>query len=461
MAKTSTPKYQLQNGYFPDTGLISKKDLLNFRKEISQKEVKNVTIFIPVIVSDAIIQEKNKFIITDAMDNILKILKNLEDVWDLIIIGVDGASLEEFNTIKNMYKTIDKRFQIIWNDSPEMTKFYKKFSIDKMPPGQRKGRNFWTGIGYSLAVRPYNNIATHDGDIRPEIYDEEFVLRMIYATHPSKSIDFGKAYYARVISNKEGNKNKLLIRARLQRLMMIPMIESLMESKFAENATFRKYLQFLSRVKYQTSGEITLSNELARNISIEGGYRQEISMLKSAFILRDEGFFLKQFDLGVYDHKHQIEGYGDVPKGLQKMSIEIWKAMFTHAFLISKGYESIEKKNYKEFREFINEKNIEDVQKAFLPLANNCVKAYSDFANSNKSEGWDYSTKEEYERTSLFANCMWRAQEVLLLELNTAIDNDKEMEADIQPLPRWKDISEDTVSKLGEIVEKYSPRKKQ
>src|SRR5471032_2392763 len=190
-----------------------------------------------------------------------------------IVIGLDRADRDQFLFAREFFSRLPQRHRILWNDGPRLTALdqeLQKEGLSPMEPG--KGRNVWFCVGYTLASRRTSVVGLHDCDI--VTYSRDMLARLMYpVANPNFHYDFCKGYYARVADGK--------FNGRVGRLLVFPLLKSLQ-------------IVFLSELHRNTATRRICQVDIADN----------------------------------YDHKHQPMSEDDATNGLQRMSIDITKALY-------------------------------------------------------------------------------------------------------------------------------------
>lgn len=250
---------------------------------------------------------------TDALQSILSELRNVTYLRE-IIVGIDGANLEQWRTARRTFGQLPQNPTLIWNDSPLMKGLFDQLKAADLDAGSRgKGRNLWMCFGYVLANGLSNTIASHDCDILT--YNREMLARLCYpVAHPSLGFDFCKGYSARFTDRLNG---------RVMRLLFTPLIRS-MESILG----YHPFLNYLDTFRYPLSGEVCLDADTVRRTRIPSDWGVEVGMLAEVYrVSATKG--LCQAELSDrYDHKHQDLSPGDRQRGLSRMATDITKSIF-------------------------------------------------------------------------------------------------------------------------------------
>jgi glucosyl-3-phosphoglycerate synthase len=173
---------------------------------------------------------------TPAMHKIIEELKNVKYLYK-IILGLDKATKEQFEEVKELMSVLPCKVDVLWNDGPRIKELYADLTAEGFPgldtPG--KGRNVWTMIGYGMADKDAYAFALHDCDIVN--YSREIPARLFYPIiHPALDFEFNKGYYSRVTNKLHG---------RATRLLYTPLINALTKV-YGSN----RYLEYMESFRY-------------------------------------------------------------------------------------------------------------------------------------------------------------------------------------------------------------------
>jgi glucosyl-3-phosphoglycerate synthase len=251
---------------------------------------------------------------TAALKNIVKELKGVEYLKQ-IVIGIDHAtSRRDWKKAKKFFSQLPQKPQLLWNNGPRIQKLYKKLEQLDLNAGQPgKGRNVWTCFGYVLASEQAQVVALHDCDILT--YNREILARLCYpVVHPSLGFDFCKGYYARFTNKLNG---------RAMRLLVTPLLRSL-QSIVGPHP----FLVNLDTFRYPLAGEFALDIDLVRRTRIPSDWGIEIALLAEVFRNSAPKAICQSELCDNYDHKHQELSAVDPGKGLNKMAVDISKSIF-------------------------------------------------------------------------------------------------------------------------------------
>jgi glucosyl-3-phosphoglycerate synthase len=251
---------------------------------------------------------------TAALRNIVKELKGVEYLKQ-IVIGIDHAtSRRDWKKAKKFFSQLPQKPQLLWNNGPRIQKLYKKLEQLDLNAGQPgKGRNVWTCFGYVLASEQAQVVALHDCDILT--YNREILARLCYpVVHPSLGFDFCKGYYARFTNKLNG---------RAMRLLVTPLLRSL-QSIVGPHP----FLVNLDTFRYPLAGEFALDIDLVRRTRIPSDWGIEIALLAEVFRNSAPKAICQSELCDNYDHKHQELSAVDPGKGLNKMAVDISKSIF-------------------------------------------------------------------------------------------------------------------------------------
>ncbi|MCW2473862.1 glycosyl transferase [Candidatus Symbiopectobacterium sp. NZEC151] len=232
-----------------------------------------------------------------------------------IVIGLDRADREQFEYARSFFSRLPQRHRILWNDGPRLTALSEELAAKSLAPEEPgKGRNVWFCIGYALASRRSACIALHDCDI--VTYSREMLARLLYpVANPHFHYDFCKGYYARVANRK--------LNGRVGRLLVFPLLKSL--QKVYGNSD---YLDYMRSFRYPLSGEFAMRTHVLNNLRIPSDWGLEIGVLSE--IHRGTATSrICQVDIADnYDHKHQPMSEDNPDSGLQRMAMDITKALY-------------------------------------------------------------------------------------------------------------------------------------
>lgn len=245
------------------------------------------------------------------------ILNELSKVTYLhrIIIGLDRADEEQFRMARSFFSRLPQQHAILWNDSPRMKAFEARLDALGLAPQEAgKGKNVWTCLGYLIACGDSSVVAIHDCDILT--YKHEMLARLVYpVANPGFSYQLSKGFYPRV-----GNGR---LNGRVTRLLVSPLLIAL--KKVIGD---RDYIDYLRSFRYPLSGEFALRTFNLPDLRIPSDWGLEIGVLSEAW--RNLGpHSVCQVEIAdAYDHKHQEVSEDDARTGLNRMSIDICKAIF-------------------------------------------------------------------------------------------------------------------------------------
>ncbi len=231
-----------------------------------------------------------------------------------IVVGIDAATRAEWLKARRFFGQLPQKPVLIWNDGPRMKKLMSRVKTAELSTGTAgKGRNVWTCFGYVLASGQARMVALHDCDIVN--YNRELLARLCYpVAHPDLGFDFCKGYYARVSDRLNG---------RVMRLLVTPLLRAL--RSVVESHPF---LVYLDTFRYPLAGEISMNLELAGRLRIPFDWSLEIGTLAEVFRNAAPRAICQSELCGNYDHAHQILSADDSLRGLNKMAIDIAKAIF-------------------------------------------------------------------------------------------------------------------------------------
>jgi glucosyl-3-phosphoglycerate synthase len=246
-----------------------------------------------------------------------KILGELAQVPYLhrIIIGLDRADEEQYRHARAFFAKLPQEHVVLWNDSPRMKAIgarLEEMGLAPQEPG--KGKNVWTAIGYLIACADSAVMAIHDCDI--VTYDREMLARLVYpVAHPGFSYQLSKGYYPRIGDGKLGG--------RVTRLLVSPLLIAL--KKVIGD---RDYIDYLRAFRYPLSGEFAMRTATLPDLRIPSDWGLEIGVLSEAWRNLGPQAVCQVEIADRYDHKHQEMSQEDAQGGLNRMSIDICKAIF-------------------------------------------------------------------------------------------------------------------------------------
>ncbi|RXJ89723.1 glycosyl transferase [Arcobacter sp. CECT 8983] len=251
---------------------------------------------------------------TPAMAKIIEELKSVKYLYK-IILGLDKATKEQFEEVKELMSVLPCRVDVLWNDGPNIQNLYKKLEeegfLGLQDPG--KGRNVWTMIGYGLTDKDAYAFALHDCDIVN--YSKEIPARLFYPiVHSALDFEFNKGFYSRVTTKLHG---------RATRLLFTPLVNSLVKV-FGSN----RYLEYMASFRYSLSGEFSFIRSLGRGIGISPTWGLEVSTLSEVYKNTSNKRICQTEIMETYEHKHQDLGSSQSGDGIYKMANDIAKTLF-------------------------------------------------------------------------------------------------------------------------------------
>lgn len=251
---------------------------------------------------------------TEAMPNILAELAQVTYLHR-IIIGLDSADESQYRKARTFFEGINQNHIVIWNDSPRMQALGGR--LDDMglaPSEQGKGKNVWSSLGYMLACGDSEVMAIHDCDILT--YSRDMLARLVYpVANPNFPYQVAKGYYPRT----DGTK----LNGRVTRLLVSPLLIALKRV-----IGDRDYLDFLRSFRYPLSGEFAMRSAILPDLRIPSDWGLEIGVLSEAWRNLAPKAVCQVEISDAYDHKHQTLSPEDAHAGLNRMSIDICKAIF-------------------------------------------------------------------------------------------------------------------------------------
>ena len=279
-----------------------------------------------------------------ALPNIIKEISKVKYLNN-IVIGLDKANEEEFKEAKEFFSQLPQKYEILWNDGPNLSALDAQLSKHNLAPQEMgKVRNVLFCMGYILSLGDSEAVALHDCDILT--YNRNLLTRLIYpVANPKFNFDFCKGYYPRVSQTK--------VKGRVSRLLVTPLLRAL-----EKTIGFKEYISFLDSFRYPLAGEFSFRRRVLKDIRIPFDWGLEIGVLSEMY-RNYAGNRLCQVDIAdVYDHKHQNISVEDNSQGLSKMSIDITKAVIRK--LASQGetfsmsiFRSLKATYYREALDFV------------------------------------------------------------------------------------------------------------
>jgi glucosyl-3-phosphoglycerate synthase len=251
---------------------------------------------------------------TPAMHKIIEELKGVKYLYK-VILGLDQATKEQFEEVKELMSVLPMRVDVLWNDGPNIQSIYQELTAAGFPgltqPG--KGRNVWTMIGYGLTDQDAYAFALHDCDIVN--YSREIPARLFFPiVHPALDYEFNKGYYSRVTTKLHG---------RATRLLYTPLIQSLVKI-FGSS----RYLNYMQSFRYSLSGEFSFIRSLGRGVAISPTWGLEVSTLSEVYKNTSNKRICQTEIMESYEHKHQELGNVSSGGGIYKMANDIAKTLF-------------------------------------------------------------------------------------------------------------------------------------
>jgi glucosyl-3-phosphoglycerate synthase len=251
---------------------------------------------------------------TDAMPQILSELAKVKYLHR-IIIGLDRADEAQFRHARKFFDALGQNHMVIWNDSPRMKQMEARLeALGLGPVEQGKGKNVWTSIGYLIGCQDSAVMAIHDCDILT--YTQEMLARLIYPiANPTFPYQMAKGYYARVGADK--------LNGRVTRLLVSPLLIALKRV-----VGDRDYIDYLRSFRYPLSGEFAMRTDILPDLRIPSDWGLEIGVLSEAWRNLAPQAVCQVEIADAYDHKHQSLSPQDANTGLNRMSVDICKALF-------------------------------------------------------------------------------------------------------------------------------------
>lgn len=232
-----------------------------------------------------------------------------------VVIGLDRANEDQFRRARDFFSVLPHTHAVIWNDGPRLSNIDARLEAVGLGPHELgKGKNVWTAIGYLIGCADSAVVALHDCDITT--YDRGMLARLLYpVAHPGFSYKLSKGFYARVGDGK--------MNGRVARLLVSPLLIALKKTMGDSD-----YIDFLRAFRYPLSGEMAMRAALLPDLRIPSDWGLEIGVLSEAWrnLGRNETCQVEIAD--AYDHKHQVVSQEDASTGLNRMSMDICKAVF-------------------------------------------------------------------------------------------------------------------------------------
>jgi glucosyl-3-phosphoglycerate synthase len=232
-----------------------------------------------------------------------------------IIIGLDQADEAQYRHARRFFAKLPQTHVLLWNDSPRMKAIGARLdALGLAPQEPGKGKNVWTAIGYLIACADSAVMAIHDCDI--VTYDREMLARLVYpVAHPGFSYQLSKGYYPRIGDGK--------LNGRVTRLLVSPLLIAL--KKVIGD---RDFIEYLRAFRYPLSGEFAMRAGVLPDLRIPSDWGLEIGVLSEAWRNLSPSSVCQVEIADRYDHKHQKVSRDDSGKGLNRMSVDISKAIF-------------------------------------------------------------------------------------------------------------------------------------
>ncbi|SFB07971.1 glucosyl-3-phosphoglycerate synthase [Poseidonocella pacifica] len=250
----------------------------------------------------------------EALTNILKELSQVSYLHR-IVIGLDQADEAQYRYAREFFSVLPQQHTVIWNDSPRMLQIQSRLEdLGLAPQEPGKGKNVWGCMGYLISCADSAVMAIHDCDILT--YDREMLARLVYpVANPNFSYQLSKGYYPRI--------GGVRMNGRVTRLLVSPMLVSL---KMVIGQ--RDYLDYLHSFRYPLSGEFAMRTGMLPDLRIPSDWGLEIGVLSEAWRNLGPRAICQVEISDAYDHKHQDLSPEDANAGLNRMSIDICKAVY-------------------------------------------------------------------------------------------------------------------------------------
>lgn len=232
-----------------------------------------------------------------------------------VIIGLDRADAEQFRYAQQFFSRLKQNHVVIWNDGPRVSSVMGRLAplgLGPIEPG--KGRNVWGCIGYLIACADSAVMAVHDCDI--VTYTHGMLSRLVFpVAHPAFPYHLSKGFYPRIGNNKMGG--------RVTRNLVSPLLISL--KKVIGD---RDYIDYLRAFRYPLSGEFAMRTATLPDLRMPADWGLEIGILSEAWRNMGPRAVCQVEIADNYDHKHQDLSPEDTAAGLNRMSLDICKAIF-------------------------------------------------------------------------------------------------------------------------------------
>lgn len=334
-----------------------------------------------------------------ALQHIVSELREINYLSE-IVITLGPATDEEFTRACSYFQPLKKqgrRVRLIWNNGRRISGLFDEMrdtGLDAGPDG--KGRSAWMAYGYVVSRRDSHVIALHDCDIVS--YDRNLLNRLVYPTlMPDLNYQFSKGYYSRVKDRLYGRTTRLLVTPLLQSLVTI-----------LGNIPILHYLKCF---RYPLAGEFSMAANLALVNNVPSDWGLEVGVLAEVYRNCSLNRVCQVGLCQNYEHKHQILSPEDPDKGLNKMAIDISRAIF--AVLYSSGT-------------VMSVDFFDTLRAVFVKEAQNLVNMYQDDARIN---GLMYDRHTELEAVKTFAQAV-----------RAAADEVRANPLGARPIPNWSSV---------------------
>ncbi|PAU70510.1 glycosyl transferase [Vreelandella alkaliphila] len=331
-----------------------------------------------------------------------------------IVVGLDRADRDQFLYAREFFSRLPQHTRILWNDGPRLRAIDQELEshgLGALEPG--KGRNVWYCAGYVLSSGRSTTVGLHDCDILT--YDRGLLARLMYpVANPRFNYSFCKGYYPRIAEGK--------LNGRVSRLMVTPLLRALKTV-----CGPLPYLDYLDSFRYPLSGEFAMRSDVLEGIRIPADWGLEIGVLSE--LQRNYSHRqLCQVDIADgYDHKHQPVSEEDATIGLNRMSLDIAKALYRKLATQGVSFSS------EDFR---------TLKATYYRLALDLIEAYDHDATMN---GLSLDRHCEEQAVELFASNLLEAG-------NLFLDNPRERPF----IPSWNRVQAampDVLARMHEAVE--------
>ncbi len=248
--------------------------------------------------------------------DLLKKLKLILYVNEFVII-VNGPE-PDYAAVQELRKLDHRATVLIENDTHrQQLSLLLERDADALPG---KGWALWLGFAYAIQRHENAFIATLDADIKN--FNEAFLLKLLYPMVYLKA-DFNKGYYVRHSHHK--------LDGRLTRLLIFPLFKAM-----HLHMQPTPWLDFLSEFRYPLSGDVAITSQLIKQISLQPGWSYDLSLLLEVFKILPQGQLFQTEITDNYQHLHR-DANNDTTDGLGRVAIELIHFLLNlHAFNVER-----------------------------------------------------------------------------------------------------------------------------